>query len=91
MAIIRIRSRPMSPELYDEAVAMTDLEHDHPLGLIMHGACEVDGQVQVVQVWDSEEYALRFDAERLEPALAEIGAPLDSESSVCELRQLVTP
>jgi hypothetical protein len=91
VAIIRIRSRPMSPELYDEAVAMMDLEHDHPLGLIMHGACEVDGRVQVVQVWDSEEYALRFDAERLEPALAAIGAPLDSESSLCELRQLVTP
>ena len=68
-----------------------DIEHQHPLGLIMHGVAEVDGTVRIAQVWESEEYARRLDEERLKPALEAVGAPLDAEVTTFELHHLVTP
>jgi hypothetical protein len=91
MAIIRIRSRAITPESYDAAIAKLDLDHQHPLGLIMHGASEVDGGMQVAEVWESAEHARRYDDEILRPALEAINAPLDAESAVYELHHLVTP
>jgi hypothetical protein len=71
--------------------AMLDIDHKHPLGLIMHGVSEKDGRMQVAQVWDSEEYAQRFDEDLLAPILQEVGAPLDAEITIFELEDLVTP
>jgi hypothetical protein len=70
---------------------MLDIDRRHPLGLIMHGAGEVEGRMQVAQMWDSEEYARRFDEELLEPVLQAVGAPLDAEITIFELEHLVTP
>ena len=81
----------MGWDTYDAVNAKVDIEHQHPLGLIMHGACEVDGTVQVAQIWDSAEYARRFDEELLKPVLQAVDAPLDAEITVFELEHLVTP
>lgn len=89
--ILRIVNRKADRAMYDAIAAAVDIDRDHPLGLIMHGASEVDGQYQVAQVWESEEYALRFDEEVLRPALEALGAPLDAEVRVFELHHLVTP
>jgi hypothetical protein len=91
MTIVRIVNRHLDWATYDAINAGVDIEHQHPLGLIMHGAAEVGGTVQVAQVWDSEEYARRFDEERLKPALQAAGAPLDAEISIFEVHHLVTP
>jgi hypothetical protein len=91
MAILRITRRQAAPEVYDAVAADIDLDKQHPLGLLMHGASEVDGGMQIAQIWDSEEYARRFDAEVLEPALRAAGAPLDAEVVIFELRHLLTP
>jgi hypothetical protein len=91
MPVLRVRTRDGSPELYRKIVEAIDLEHDHPLGLIMHGAARVEGRMQIAQVWESEEYARKFDEERLLPALKKAGAPLDAEVTVVELHHLVTP
>jgi hypothetical protein len=91
MTIVRIVNRHLDWATYDAINAAVDIEHQHPLGLIMHGAAEVGGTVQVAQVWDSEEYARRFDEERLKPALQAAGAPLDAEISIFEVHHLVTP
>jgi hypothetical protein len=91
MTIVRIVNRHLDWAMYDAIAAEVDIEHEHPLGLIMHGAAQVGGTVQVAQVWDSEEYARRFDEERLTPALHALGAPLDAEITIFELRHLVTP
>jgi len=42
-------------------------------------------------VWDSEEYAERFDEETLKPALRAVGAPLEAEVTIFQLEHLVTP
>jgi len=91
VAVLRLVNRGVGWDTYDAINAGVDIEHRHPVGLIMHGAYEVDGTVQVAQVWESEEYARRYDLEILKPALEAVGAPLDAEVTVCELHYLVTP
>jgi hypothetical protein len=66
--------------MYETMRGMLDIDHKHPLGLM-----------QVAQVWDSEEYAQRFDEELLAPILRAVGAPLDAEVAIFELEDLVTP
>jgi hypothetical protein len=77
--------------MYETMRGMLDIDHKHPLGLIMHGVSGKDGRMQVAQVWDSEEYAQRFDEELLAPILQEVGASLDAEITIFELEDLVTP
>jgi hypothetical protein len=91
MTILRIVNRHVDREVYDAVNARVDIDRLHPLGLIMHGASEVDGKIQVAQIWDSEEYARLFDEEHLKPALEAVSAPLDAEVCVFELHHLVTP
>lgn len=91
MTILRIVSRHAGWDTYDAIDARIDIEHHHPLGLIMHGASEVDGIVQVAQIWDSEEFARRYDENILKPALEAVGAPVDADVTVYELHHLVTP
>jgi hypothetical protein len=89
--ILRIIDRGMDRQTYDALRIRLDIDHQHPLGLIMHGAAEVDGGMRVAQIWESEWYARRFDDEVLTPALDAVGAPLDAEVAVFQLEHLVTP
>src|ERR1700736_2542216 len=66
MAIIRIIRPPMvTAEVYDGVNAKAGVNENPPEGLLMHTAGEVDGQWQIVDVWESEEHADRFGSERL--------------------------
>jgi hypothetical protein len=89
--ILRIIKRGLTPELYTSLAAELDIDHHHPLGLIMHGASEVDGVVQVAQIWESAEYADRFDEDLLGPAIEAVGVSREAEVAVFELHHLVTP
>ena len=95
MAFIRIlRSQLVSQEVYDAVVRELDLATEHPLGLISHAAGETDGCWQLVEIWESETYAQRFDRERLIPAIeAATGAPPpgDVPPIAYELHRLITP
>jgi hypothetical protein len=91
MTILRIVNRGMDREMYDAMRAMLDIDRKHPLGLIMHGVSEVNGTMQVAQIWDSEEYAQHFDEELLKPVIETLDAPRDAEIIVFELEDLVTP
>jgi hypothetical protein len=89
--ILRIVNRGLDRETYDALRLKLDIDHRHPLGLIMHGAVEVDGGMRVAQVWESEWYARRFDEDTLAPALEAVGAPLEADVAVFQLEHLVTP
>jgi hypothetical protein len=89
--ILRIINRGLSRETYEVLRKELDIDRSHPLGLIMHGASEEDGLIQVAQIWDSEEYARRFDEDLLLPALEAHGVTLEAEIRVFELQHLVTP
>jgi hypothetical protein len=57
----------------------------------MHGATKVKDTIEIVQVWESADYARRYDDEILRPALEAVAAPMDAEIAVFELHHLVTP
>jgi hypothetical protein len=76
MAVLRIVQPPMvTKEMYDAVNAQMDIDATPPDGLIMHSAGEVDGTFQIVDVWESEQHAQRFDAERLASAVAAVAGP----------------
>jgi hypothetical protein len=89
--ILRIIDRRLDRGTYDELRLELDIDNQHPLGLIMHGATEVDGLMRIAQIWESDWYAKRFDEEILAPALEAVGAPLDAQIAVYQLEHLVTP
>lgn len=89
--ILRIVRRGMDRETYERLRVAIDIEHNHPLGLIMHGASEVDGAIQVAQIWYSAEHAASFDSDILAPALERLGIGQESEITAFELEHLVTP
>lgn len=89
--ILRIINRGMTAEQYELLRHELDIDHEHPLGLIMHGASETDGVIQVAQIWESSEYARRFDEELLGPAVRAVGVSAEAEITVFELQHLVTP
>jgi hypothetical protein len=76
---------------YETLRARLDIDHRHPLGLILHGATEVEGKMRVAQIWESEWYAKRFDEDILGPALQELGIGGDAEIAVYPLEHLITP
>ena len=65
MPILRIVKRQMSPSQYDATAAELDLDRAHPLGLIMHGATQTGDAMEIAQVWESSDYARRYDEEDL--------------------------
>ena len=94
MAILRIIRHPMlTRESYEAIDGRLNVAAHHPLGLILHSAGEVEGAWQLVEVWDSEEYARSFDVERLEPVIRGLfgGTPPAAEAVSYELHNLVTP
>jgi hypothetical protein len=95
MAIIRIIRPPMvTAETYDAVNAKAGVKENTPEGLLIHTAGEVDGQWQIVDVWDSEEHARRFDEERLAPAIeAVVGSapPGPPPRTVYELHNVIRP
>jgi len=73
MAIVLTSSIP-SRALYDQVNA--EVGPEHPDGLIIHTASEVDGEVRITDVWESAEAAMSFTQNRLGPAVAAVTGEL---------------
>jgi len=95
VAFIRIiRPQLLTSEVYDAVSRELQLATEHPLGLISHAAGEADGCWQIVEIWESEEYAHRFDRERLVPAIEVVTGrppPGDAPAVGYQVHGLVTP
>ncbi len=91
MAVLRLARYRVTREAYDAVAASMRLHTEHPLGLIMHGVSEVDGELQVAQVWDGAEYAQSYEQEILAPALEAHGVSPAGPATMIELDDLVTP
>jgi hypothetical protein len=95
LAFIRIVRPPkLNEQVYEAVTSALNLASEHPLGLISHAAGEADGCWQIVEIWESEEYAQRFDRERLIPAIEAVtGSPPPGDAATLgyQLRGLVTP
>jgi heme-degrading monooxygenase HmoA len=62
-----------SREDYDTVSGHLGMQSDVPAGLVAHAAAEVDGRVQIVDVWESADAMERFQNERLFPAFQASG------------------
>ncbi len=91
MPILRLVRTHASQEIYEAAVEKMELRTRHPLGLIMHGATFVDGEMHIAQVWDSEDYAKRYEEQIRNPTLEALMPDHHSEVTIFELKDLVTP
>lgn len=96
MAIVRIIQPPVAQDMYDAVSAKLDVESNPPDGLVMHCAGDLDGTWQIIEVWESEEQARRFENDRLAPTIGEVagdGAPnrADAKITTYELHNLITP
>jgi hypothetical protein len=91
VAVLRLARYRVTREVYHAVAASMRLHTEHPLGLIMHGASEVDGELQVAQVWDGAYYAQRYEQEILAPALEAHGVSGALRVTMIELHDLVTP
>ena len=59
-------------QLLDEVTDEMGVKSDPPAGLIVHVHYEHDGQVHVVDVWDSQEQYETFRDQRLMPAMQKV-------------------
>jgi hypothetical protein len=56
-------------------------EGDWPAGLLHHaGAATAGGDLMVVEIWDSQAAQAAFMADRLGPALGQVGVPAPSRA-----------
>jgi hypothetical protein len=63
-----------TPKMYDDAIERLDAAGaGAPAGRLYHAAMEVDGLIQVFDVWESQEAFEAFGATLL-PIMAELGA-----------------
>ena len=73
MAYVRIIQPPnVTADVYDRVTAEAGADSDPPAGLLFHCVGEVDGKWQILDAWESEEDAQRFDDERLAPAIEKV-------------------
>lgn len=70
----RLTFADATQEQYDATHKQMDIEHDPPPGLIFHCAGPVEGGWGIVDCWESRETFDVFVAERLQPAVAELGS-----------------
>jgi len=77
-----------TPEMYDDAVSRLEAAGaGAPAGRLYHVAMETDGQIQVFDVWDSQESFEAF-GKTLSPILAELGVD-PSEPQVSPVHNII--
>jgi hypothetical protein len=89
MAVVLTISAPTRAD-YEAALEILEIESDPPPGLICHTACEVDGHVEVTDVWETQTDIDVFFETRLGKAIAEVG--MQPGPLVCrQTFNLITP
>ena len=80
MTVVMLSTAP-DRDVYDVVSKLVNISADRPAGLILHAAAELPtGEVQIFDVWDSEESISAFAAQRMMPAFTEAGV-LDTVQS----------
>ena len=96
MPVVKIMRTPtLTRDVYDAVNERVQIGANHPLGLLMHAAGEADGVFQVME-WAAQEYADRYEQDRLIPAMREVvGDQVPGSRSgptlIYETHYLVTP
>ena len=97
MTVVRIQQLSVPYEMYEEVQEKVGTDTNPPAGLIVHTIGEVNGGLQIVDVWESEQAAQKFGEERLRPAVMEVAAAHGVDASTpptttsYEARNIVKP
>ena len=97
MTVVRIQQLSVPYELYEKVQEKVGTDTNPPAGLIVHTIGEVNGGLQIVDVWESEQAAQKFAEERLRPAVMEVAAANGVDASTppaatsYEARNIVKP
>jgi hypothetical protein len=78
--VMSLRWKGITPEQYDAVKEILDWDNDPLDGSLFHIAAFSDGELRVVDLWESPEKFERFGYTRLKSALAEAG--LDGEPEI---------
>jgi hypothetical protein len=94
MAFMRIARPPnVTADTYEKVNAELGMDGDPPEGLLLHSAGDVEGQWQIVDVWESEAQARQFYDGRLTRAIERVigMVPPAAPSTEYELHTVVRP
>ena len=73
MAMSQVSSAP-NRDAYDAVMKVLDMAGNRPDGLILHSAAETpSGEIQILDVWESQEAGDAFVQQRLMPAFQQTG------------------
>ena len=72
MAVAIRMTAPIDTDTYDKVQEKLDFNNNPAEGLIMHTAGVLDGELQIFNVWESEDQFQAFREQRLLPAIAEV-------------------
>ena len=72
MAVVLTMKIPFGSDVYDRVNEEMDTANNMPDGLISHYGAKTDGEMLIVDVWDSKEHFERFENERLMPAVEKV-------------------
>ncbi|MER6251920.1 MULTISPECIES: hypothetical protein [unclassified Streptomyces] len=94
MAVVMTFSWPeITPDVYDAVRQKVRWEEDTPDGCVLHAAWFVDGGLNVMDIWESQDHFNRFIEARIAPVLkGELGVQSDPEPKFYPLhRRFVAP
>ncbi len=83
--------REATPDQYDQAREKVGWDRDVPNGAKLHVSGFSDDGLHVTDVWDSEQSFNMFLAQRLQPAIEEIGIQGQPEVRFFPLRGVFAP
>jgi hypothetical protein len=71
------KHRGFTPAKYDETIGrLAAAGKGNPTGRLYHGALERDGEIEVFDIWESQEALEAFGADGFVPILTELGVEL---------------
>ncbi|MEV7738888.1 hypothetical protein AB0O75_43735 [Streptomyces sp. NPDC088921] len=94
MAVVMTFSWPeITPDVYDAVRKKVRWEEDPPDGCVLHAAWFVNGGLNVMDIWESEDHFNQFIEARIAPVLkVELGVQTDPQPKFHPLhRRFVTP
>ena len=89
--VMSMRWKGVTPEQYDEARKLIDWEGDTPDGDLFHIAAFTDGELRVVDLWESGEQFQRFVETRLMPGVKQLGIAGEPEVELYEAHAVYAP
>jgi hypothetical protein len=71
------RHQGFTPEKYDEAIRRLAASGEgHPAGRLHHTAFDADGEIEVFDLWESQEALDKWGSEGFVPVLLDLGVEL---------------